>query len=193
MGKINNMPDLNLLAMQVHANSKQHGFWEGNPSNRHFMCLVVCELAEAVEAHRSNRNADYTGFETTLVASPTAPPHACDTIFRVMFRACIKDTVADELADAVIRLLDLAGANKCNLTINGSVFPCMVKHQSFTENIWHLMSVLTNDSIALAERIMSGIISVQALCTAHEIDLWWHVEQKMRYNANRPYKHGKEY
>lgn len=46
------MIDLNKLAQEVHANSVEKGFWEGDPSDQHFLCLVISELMEAVEADR---------------------------------------------------------------------------------------------------------------------------------------------
>ena len=45
----------NQLAAEIHTNSLKHGWWESNPSTEHFLTLVVCELAEAVEADRKNK------------------------------------------------------------------------------------------------------------------------------------------
>lgn len=44
----------NELKDKAHSNAVKHGFWEGRPSDRHFLCLVISELMEAVNAHRRN-------------------------------------------------------------------------------------------------------------------------------------------
>lgn len=46
------------------------------------------------------------------------------------------------------------------------------------------------------ESIKQKLLKLQKLAELAdewEVDLWWHVEAKMRYNQNRPYKHGKKY
>ena len=58
--------DLNKLAAEAHANAVEKGFWEGKPSNEHFLCLVISELMEAVEADRGshrNRRANVDWFK----------------------------------------------------------------------------------------------------------------------------------
>lgn len=42
----------NELKDKAHSNAVKHGFWEGRPSDKHFLCLVISELMEAVNAHR---------------------------------------------------------------------------------------------------------------------------------------------
>jgi len=37
------------------------------------------------------------------------------------------------------------------------------------------------------------IIRVMDLCGAMNINIDWHIEQKMKYNLLRPYKHNKAY
>lgn len=61
--------DLNKLAAEAHANAVEKGFWEGKPSNEHFLCLVISELMEAVEADRGshrNRRANVDWFKREL-------------------------------------------------------------------------------------------------------------------------------
>lgn len=188
------MPDLSQLAEQVHNNSVQHGFWEDKNLNaHHYLCLVACELAEAVEAHRSDREADCAGYKKALLESVVnSAPHTHKEIQRALFCACIKDTTADELADAVIRMLDLACAYDCDLHENVQM-ASMDKRLPFTQNVWAIIRVLASPTQMLATRLASSIVSVRLLCQFYDIDLWWHVEQKMQYNASRPYLHGKKY
>ena len=64
--------------------------------------LVITELSEAVEADRKGKRANVGCFN---VFSDYNRPAG----YAFSFESTIKDTIEDELADAVIRLLDLAG------------------------------------------------------------------------------------
>lgn len=191
-------PDLNQLAMEVHANAVQHGWWESNPSDEHCFALVVCELAEAIEADRNSNYADKTGFEIAMSdwqdeTERESDPELYQYELKMAFELNLKDTTGDELADTVIRLLDLAGAHGYDLMRGGAMVGCIHNGRAFTENVWEIVQVLTSKRMTVQERIMSGVVAVELLAAAYEIDLWWHVLAKMRYNYSRPYKHGKKY
>jgi len=124
--------DLNELRDAVHKNAVDHGFYDIDTSmlNRHNvlekLMLVVSELGEACEAYRKGHYAKPQRTDYKLFG---------DADFKTMFEINVKDTFEDEIADTIIRLLDLSG--------------------------------------------YMGI------------DIEKHIALKMRYNANRPYKHGK--
>lgn len=77
----------------IFQNNKAKGFWNKELNIGERLMLVTSELGEALEAHRKNRFADFSDFEDT--------PES--------FAKHIKDTFEDELADTIIRLLDLCG------------------------------------------------------------------------------------
>ena len=43
------------------------------------------------------------------------------------------------------------------------------------------------------DELADTMIRIFDLCGAKDIDLEWHIKQKMRYNETRPFKHGKKY
>ena len=181
------MIDLNELAKKVHANSVEKGFWEGDPSDQHFLCLVISELMEAVEADRKSLVADKQKFNEWMLSGN---PHR--HVFENAFEKWIKDSVSDELSDAFIRLLDLAGAR--NLNMNRINFTNIVsKNKTFTENIYSIIKDLMNNRYSLEEQIFYCLSQISMLAEILEIPLSWHVEQKMKYNQLREYKHGKKY
>jgi len=85
---------LNDLAEAVYDGNRERGFWANRLDFATVMMLVVTELSEAVEAQR---NKDW--FSGNLKDVYTAEDFCTD----------VKDTVEDELADAIIRLLDYCG------------------------------------------------------------------------------------
>lgn len=185
---------LNELALEVHANSVNHGFWEGNPTDEHFLCLIASELMEAVEAMRKGHMACVDKFEAEL-ATPPSPNEAATDVERYAYwyNCCIKDSVGDELADVVIRIMDLAGARGVDLDKNSAAYSNPSPKKAFTENAWSVLHTLTDSASGLPHVLRSTVRQVAVLASQLHINLWWHVQAKMRYNASRPYKHGKAF
>lgn len=116
--------NFNKTAMEIREQMDSNGFHLDVEKGTALM-LTVSELSEALEALRKDRRADITNFDTEVSTLG----------FQNAFKAHIKDTFEDEMADALIRILDM--------------------------------------------------------CAKYNIDIDFHVKQKMLYNSQRPYKHGK--
>ena len=175
------------LADKIHANSVNKGFWNTELSNEHCLCLVVSELMEAVESDRKQKHADVESFKKDMY---TFTPEDSPYTFEHLFNIYIKDSISDEIADAYIRLLDLAGAIKIELDFKYKYpkFKC-----TFTENIFRIITSLTNYKWNVSERINYALMGIESLAKSMDIDLIYHVELKMKYNELRPYLHGKKY
>jgi NTP pyrophosphatase (non-canonical NTP hydrolase) len=81
---------LNDLAKSIYEANKEKGFWDKERNVGEMLMLVTSELGEAMEAHRKNRFANWANASED-------------------FENSIKDTFEDEIADAIIRLLDMCG------------------------------------------------------------------------------------
>lgn len=194
MSKLN----YNQLAAEVHKNSIKHGWWEDKPSTEHFLTLVVCELAEAVEADREGSRCDRKLFASTLCTFVEPYRHNSERYekkWNSAFEQCVKDTVEDELADAAIRLLDIAGAYNWDFSkpFVGQYSIMVLSQLTFTENIGSIMGCVCLRTLSNYNRVACSLLQIEYLAMLLDIDLTWHIEQKMRYNASRPYKHGKAY
>ena len=119
--------NFNSFSKEVYKANLKKGFDTGKENIGQTLMLIVTELAEALEAHRKGKSANVLAFYENKEGLS----------FKDNFEKHIKDTFEDEMADALIRIHDLAGAK--------------------------------------------------------EIDLDFHVRNKLLYNATRPYKHGKKY
>ena len=57
------MKDLNELRDKAYKCAVTHGWHEENLSDEHFLCLVISDLMEAVEADRSEKHTNRDIFE----------------------------------------------------------------------------------------------------------------------------------
>lgn len=185
---IMNNINLNELRDRAYKTACKHGFHDEELSNEHCLCLVISELMEAVEADRNNKYADRKSFKSYY--EDEEPHYNAD--FKYSFEKYIKDCVEDELADAVIRLLDLAGLRNLNLN-RFALVNVVSKKKTFTENIYAIVKDIMNYKYSLEEQVNYAITQVFVLSDILDIDLLWHVNQKMRYNELRENKHGKKY
>jgi NTP pyrophosphatase (non-canonical NTP hydrolase) len=91
--------NLNALAERIYRNAKKHGFHKRGENLPEKLMLIVSEVSEACEALRRGKR-----FEGSLRAGL----RDFRNLPEVVFEADVKDTFEDEIADAIIRLLDLA-------------------------------------------------------------------------------------
>lgn len=91
---------LNNLAKDIHTDNVLKGFYDKPREIGTTLMLVVSELSEALEADRKRL---YNNSGTLL---PDRIPSVKSEKFKDWFEKNIKDTVNDEIADAIIRLLD---------------------------------------------------------------------------------------
>ena len=94
---------------KIYESNKAKGFWDEDRNVGEMLMLVTSELGEAIEAHRKGRFADMEDFSIRGI------DRSCTEDFVNDFEYDIKDTFEDEIADAVIRLLDLAAGLNINL------------------------------------------------------------------------------
>lgn len=89
---------LNALAKQVHANAKYHGFFDKEKNIGEMLCLIHSEVSEALEADRKDR---YSGVAVSIIYNNS------DELFQQNYRIAIKGTFEEEMADIIIRVLDM--------------------------------------------------------------------------------------
>lgn len=179
---------LNNLRDEAYAIAQKHGWHEEAHSDEHWLMLVITEIAEAVQADRKDRRADAQKFKISVGEYPT------DRWFSDAYDLFMGGTVEDELADVVIRLLNLAGLR--NLDVD--IYDCISLNLSikFTEHCFHLVYILSFDTMREPkEQYMRNVINyvisyLFVYCKQQGIDLMFFIEQKMKYNQLRPYKHG---
>lgn len=160
------MFNLTALANEIHTQNVAVGWWDDweVKTDRHetAMMLVVSEIAEAMEGDRKDLMDDHL------------PEFKAFDV---------------ELADAMIRLLDLAGAYEM---VNVEDYVSQSFHSELShwinrtnaERLWHLVTI--SAVIAAKEvQVINAISGIVAISELNDVDLWKLVELKRAYNKER--------
>jgi NTP pyrophosphatase (non-canonical NTP hydrolase) len=117
---------INQLRDEIHANAVGKGFYEDEirtmircyhsdeKALEHAffaqrIALIHSELIEAIEADRKNKYANIEEFETRLEDCEGYSQKELDMMYKFDFIELVGNSVEDELADVIIRTLDLCG------------------------------------------------------------------------------------
>lgn len=177
------------LTAKIHEGNVARGFWEQN-NLRQKLTLIVTEVVEAFEEVR-------TGRPYAWITSGEKSPYAVEIDKNNFVEN--KDGVLTfikpegelfELADVVIRCLDLAGYHKLDLSGRSKI----TKHDAnSTDFYFNLIRDLTSEENGLWFVLQRTVAMIEWYCRQNEWDLWTAVEIKVAYNETRPFKHGKKF
>jgi len=99
---------LNKLATEIHENTKSKGFFDSEKNIGEMLCLIHSEVSEALEADRKNH---YCKISASMLAGLADKDYGIsfndEKRSSEHFESLVKNTFEDELADVVIRVLDL--------------------------------------------------------------------------------------
>ncbi len=162
---------------EIYHNAVAHGWHEEKHSSEHYLGLIMTEVAEAIEADRKCRRVPDDAYKSLFVGHIT------------WYQNFVKGTIEEEMADIVIRLLDMAYAiHGEKMVFIGCQYDSLyAKNKSFVENAWCFTKEVLNYGTM---NISYSIIYIYDWAEHINIDLDQHIIWKMRYNTFRGYKHG---
>lgn len=166
---------IDILAGEIYAQNVERGWWDDPDRDIvQTLQLVNTEIAEATEADRKNAMDDHL-------------PH--------------RKGVEVELADALIRLLDLAGRFRWGYVYNKAVFVpgiratenLAARHLWLTRGVCELaMAYVSSSGVGVIEQRYGALItSILYIADQEEYDIWGAVREKLDYNKTRA-DHGRE-
>ena len=104
------MNTLNELAQEIHANAQAKGFFEKPKNIGEMLCLIHSEVSEALEADRKDKYCSYPmGAVNGWVE---------DSDFIESYKRNVKGTFEEEMADILIRVLDLCAFKKIDIDVH---------------------------------------------------------------------------
>jgi NTP pyrophosphatase (non-canonical NTP hydrolase) len=209
------LKELPALAAEIHQINVEKGFWDDLDDDDKVMEsleLVVSELAECLESIRKNKRARWYEYDEALRRGVPQRSTEGDGVWlpskEEAFETFIKSSVEDELADAMIRLLDLGygydlplerfkDSDRYDFDFKG------IRGKRLSADLFILTKMTCEiydefDSVGgrFALDFFAYARTVAALlhtAKLHGIDLRRHVEAKIAYNRTRPFKHGKAF
>lgn len=195
--RLYNVEMLARLSQDFHERAVAKGFWNEPRSVGHCLMLAFGELHEAIEADRLGKWAKLDPDTIDTLQRIEGAPYAQE------FLSEVKDTVEDEIADAVKRLLDLLGwmlkdralsETEVETDLGVSAF-YIAGEMTLAEALWPILQEACCLCGKYAHRyaILYSIKSLELLCDRLDIDLMTHIELKTKYNELRPALHGKKY
>jgi NTP pyrophosphatase (non-canonical NTP hydrolase) len=173
------------LQQRIWETATAHGWHEQPIPTAQYCGLIMTEMAEAIEADRNGRRADIESFNERMSSLDGS-----DECFKEIYKRYIKGSIEEEFADVVIRVLDMAQEVHGDRMRWLGYYPWgQVYHEdkSFIENAWYFIREILNwGTMNISDSVSFMFDWAQDL----GIDLWQHIEWKMKYNELRPYKHG---
>ena len=187
--------NLNELKDRAYKTAKAHGWHDKELSDETYLMLIITEIAEAVQADRKGKHADVAKFKEWQEKDFSLLEETSIRRFKEDFEEYVKNTVEDEFADVVIRCLSFAGHRGWDLqhalddVLSTSEADEIYGDETFAEMAYYACSgiIMAIDQEKAVHSVLANVVSY---CNYKGIDIDWHVEQKMRYNELRPYKHG---
>ena len=180
--------DLQKLSQQAYATAKAHGWHDEKLPDETYLMLIITEIAEAVQADRKDRHADVESFNYYYEDNDDGFD-ADGFIFKAYYDDFIKNTVEDELSDIIIRCLDYSalrgvGLDRIPSYIASYCIDASIAKHDFPTFAYFLTFKAVNGDVT---DVLARVI---AYCKLKGIDIDFFVEQKMRFNKLRDYKHG---
>ena len=182
----------NELRDQVYKCACEHKFHEVERSADFWFEMIITELSEVVAADRNGRYGYIDLFKQQMI-------DGWDEYHSKIFEKYLKDSVGDEFADVIIRCLDFAGLKDIDVDHYDSWLSLDKEKEKgvfcwdIPEFCFPLNRIMTDYSLSEFAKINSLIKMVVEYCKVNDIDIFFHIEQKIKYNELRPRLNGKKY
>lgn len=200
--------DINQFIQEVHQNAVEHGWWETDRDIGEVMALIHSEWSEALEEYRAGRPMLWYAVNcdcTTCANRPVMHEEICEGY------QCSEnhkpEGIAVELIDGCIRIFDLVGFYKADLShVDFDAYVSECSERLGANPLPHVIATAhwkTSEAFALFMGFNTdfkpeeGFSELVVLCLSicgwvkHQgIDPVKLLIEKHEYNKTRPYKHG---
>lgn len=167
---IDEVTDFDSLTCVAHAMAVEKGWWEGERLAVECWVNFHAELSEAWEEYRCGRMATWYAADAASVLRSGGIPKP--------------EGFWVEIADLMIRIADYVGSRRFEI-LGVSITEFEGARWSNTPAV-----IATIHSLIARWDFMDVVETCQRFASAHDVDLWSVIREKLRYNATRPHRHG---
>lgn len=194
INKIMSPEKIKQLSKEALKCSIDHGYRDHETPPFRICTKAICEVAEAVSAYRDGKFAKVQGFSRSNKINESLDPQNHDRRFMENYRARVKDSVQDELADVVIYLLILISKYDEEIPdISRERYQAIP--DDFVMAAGHLIVHLRCCEYHPLE-VFNAVRCIDYIerwmYTVTGDDLEYFVEHKMKFNRFRPFRHGRK-
>lgn len=181
--------ELERLKEEAFETAKAHGWHDEELPDETYLMLIITEIAEAVQADRKEKRANVNAYMEYVAAWA---PYTMDGNHGNAFELYVKGSVEEELADVVIRCLDMAGKTGCDLSLADELLSGEMGDvtEDFPSVMYRLCSILSGEEDTIRFKLNYAIAFTIGYCRQNDIDIEWFIRRKMEYNKMRSYRHG---
>lgn len=176
---------INSLIATCYNAAKEKGFWDTERNQDEAFALILSELFEAFEGHRKGKFADifFDQEENNI------------EVWKRDFERQVKDTFEDEIADTFVRLFDYCAGFGIDLSFQDLGMERVIT-DNFGQTLLNIVFMTSNAYMSITDNINASnnlYYFLMLIVEKYSIDIETHIELKLKYNATRGYKHGKQY
>ncbi|WP_052594128.1 hypothetical protein [Aureispira sp. CCB-QB1] len=180
------LESLDELAKEIHKAQQEAGWYDNERSDNTLLLLIKSEMFECFEAYRKNKGVnplspaelDYLLRLSIIEAEQ----------FKSLFELRVKDGMADEFADMVIRLLDFVAYKKITIIQIKRLEISFCPENYFLQLDERITSLYNKEVKALDVGFIFE--TIDHITAYHGFDLRKHIELKLAYNKLRGKRHG---
>lgn len=197
--------DIHMLIEASHTLGKDRGFWEKEKDLREEILYILSNVGDIAKAVRKGRKANWTEYEASIrdVENKNYDLKEIEYTKKQYFKTYIKDSFEDEIANVILRITDIIGGKKINITeVNPWISP--YEHTElnyFFRNVKPTEEFTGNTPRFLNEAIhicmfhsnedkdygLSHILFyLGSIIEFYDIDIEKHLIKKIEYNRTRP-------
>lgn len=186
------------LVKEAHENAKSKGWWEETRTYGELIALIHSEVSEALEDVRAGKGPNEVWYE-----------FGSEVIQKSVSPECKPCGIPSELADVCIRIFDLVGHyNRAVILAQGIKINADYDEGEDAELDWgkdaslpeklnwlhaHLSASFGSMDMGYPDsafhRLGDVVYCIQLIASDYGIDLDQAIDEKMLYNATRPYRH----
>lgn len=179
---------LSELCYRAYRAACDKGFHDEQKPDAVYKMLIITEIAEVVQADRKGLYAHKDKFLASL------KPDDDNEMFSMLYEQYIKNSVEDEFADIIIRMLDYCGMKEIGFDDGIEYNDCTFNHFDFLNKSFPEVMLGFCKRAAASFFDMGFLLRIVFYyCESLDIDILWFVEMKMRYNETRERMHGRRH